>query len=111
MEVFKIKKTHLKLIRGMCVDFNDCAYFGSPQVNIKRPYGNGDVLKDIGRILEIEPEDEYDGEKEFSEQQQEHFLKLHRETATAIQIIFYFGEFKKGKFQRENAWSDWEKSK
>ena len=107
-DVFKITDKHLKLIRRMQVGWQ-FSETGAPQINPKRPYGNSDVARDVGEILEYKPRG-YDGDpEEYSEKQCEKFLRLHRETEIALQIVLQTGKFEKGTYYRENSWDEWEK--
>ena len=95
---FEVTEDHLKLIRGFYITYDPDTEFGAPEVDPKRPYGNSDVYDDIGEILGIIPEDGSD----FSERQQKEMLKLHKETATALQVIIHNGAFETGVYQRDN---------
>ena len=48
---FEVKEEHLKLLRNMSVEWNN-GEFGAPEINPKRPYGNGGVItgycRDVG---------------------------------------------------------------
>jgi hypothetical protein len=47
---FLITDNHIKLLKRMWVNWQDCEY-GAPAVDCKRPYGNSDVEDDICEIL------------------------------------------------------------
>jgi len=78
--VFILKKDHLKLLKNMYVDWQDCEY-GAPEINPKRPYGNSDVENDIAKILKWKVKDY------LSEKQEEDAYSLHLETKIALQIL------------------------
>lgn len=99
IEQFTLTQAHIKLLKSMYVDFYDYAYDGAPAVDIKRPYGNGDVVGDIYEILYGEelPEDEY-GERDYS--LAEELMKLHAETGVALQICMCTLSFEPGTYRR-----------
>lgn len=82
MKTFEIKKEHMMLLKNMYVEWDSCE-FGAPAVDPKRPYGNSNVYGDIGEILGIEP----DENGEFTDEQYDYMLKLHKELETVLQII------------------------
>lgn len=105
---FEVTEQHLKLIKRMWIEWNDQAYDGAPAVDIKRPYGNSDVIWDIAEILDLCPEnpdencyDEGEWQGEWVHQNEEKLLTLHRETAMALQCCICAGKFESGKFVRD----------
>ena len=106
---FKLTEQHIKLIKRYCIKWSNCEY-GAPEIDPKRPYGNSYVEGDIAKILGIEGEEIYDGEKCLSEQQEKELYKIHLETKVALEIILQTGEFKIGKYFRKD-WiiNDWER--
>ena len=113
METFEITEDHLKLVKRMYVSWGDMEY-GAPEVNGKRPYGNGDVAQDIAEILGWYTQEQWDDE-DFTEAlwEDEEFhdraRKIHEEMENVLQICFYFLTFETGKYQREETWERWEK--
>jgi hypothetical protein len=52
---FKLTEIHLILLRRMYVEWGgDDLPYGAPRVSPKRPFGNGDPLADIIRLLKME---------------------------------------------------------
>lgn len=98
MAQFTITQQHIDLLRHASVRWNDME-FGAPGIDPKRPYGNSSVLSDIAEILDITPEGDDD---EFSLEQHETMMKLHRETLTVLQIMLDTGEMKPGPYKRES---------
>lgn len=90
----------------MYVDWDNSGYDGAPAINLKRPYGNSWVAGDVAEILGWE----YDYEDEMPEQMMIDALKIHRETAVALQICLRQLDFSTGVFVRDNAWSEWAKT-
>jgi len=106
---FKLTKQHLDLIRKMNVGYNDCCEFGAPAIDPKRPYGNGDVYGDISEILGVTPDSVEDDEKIYSSAQEEEMLKLHIETAKALQVILASGSFEPGMYEADEYVDNWVK--
>ena len=88
---FVLTDEHLKLLRAMCVGWQDCEY-GAPEIDPKRPYGNSSVECDIHEILT----DERD--YELTEAQRERYAQLHRETQIALEIMLQCGELRPGTY-------------
>jgi hypothetical protein len=88
---FVLTKLHLKLLSEMRVSWNFLET-GAPTVDPKRPYGNSDVAGDIRRIVEGPTPGE------VSEPERDHWMHLHREMATALQIVLCTGAFELGEY-------------
>lgn len=98
MPKFTLTEDHIKLIRSSYVNWNDDAYDGAPMVDIKRPYGNSDVVGDVYEIVSGREWDE-DADGEMPEDIAENLLTVHEQTATALQIILCTGEFVAGVYE------------
>ncbi len=107
---FEFKEEHLKLLRHMCVDWDDCE-FGAPAIDCKRPYGNSNVYKDMAKILEIKGFEDEEGEIHFSIEQVNLMDKLHEETETALQIVLVTGKFEPGIYIADEVGIKWQKVK
>jgi len=105
--IFELREDHLKLVRRMNVGYRDDLEFGAPVIDPKRPYGNSDVFNDIAKILGIEPEGAGDDEPEFTEDQKGRMLELHKETATALQVILAANSFELGIYESEVYKDNW----
>lgn len=82
---FTLTEDHLKLLRAMHVQWDDCET-GAPAVDPKRPYGGSYVPADIRRILgwsDPLPEEE--------EMVDATAYAIHRETEHALQIVLRHG--------------------
>lgn len=95
-ERFELTPDHIKLVRAMYIEHCDEAYDGAPAVNIKRPYGNSYVAGDVGELLGVKQ----DGDDCYLEATEERLLTIHRQTATALQIIVNTGCFEPGIYVR-----------
>ncbi len=108
--IFELTENHLKLFKRMNIRWNDNAYDGSPEVDIKRPYGNSNVFGDIAEILEIKLFEDFNGEKYMSPEQEKYIENIHREMGIALQIVVCCCSFELGKYQRsQNYLNDWKK--
>jgi len=109
---FVVTEDHLKLVNKMYVGYYDDCEFGAPGVDPKRPYGNGDVYYDMAEILGIKPtiiDPDDEDYAEFDDEQIALLDKLHKETATVIQIILSTKKFKAGEYECDEYSINWEK--
>ena len=109
-ENFRLTEDHLKLLKRMYIRWGDDAYDGAPAVDIKRPYGNGNVWRDVAEVIGICPEEDDDGEKHFPRGTREKCMKLHRETEFALQIVMQHQSFELGEFVRDESWHHWRRA-
>ena len=107
-QTFELTEEHIKLLRNAYVKFYDAEY-GAPAVDCKRPYGNSSVEYDMAEILGIVPEGDEE-EDELSEDQMTMLAALHRQTATALQIILATGSFEPGTYVLEGYGTNWKKA-
>lgn len=104
-KLFELKEEHIKLLKNMCVGWDDCE-FGAPVIDCKRPYGNSDVYSDIAKILGIKGTIVGD-EEIFSEEQMNQMDNIHKDTETALQIVLVTGEFKLGEYVADEYIDNW----
>jgi hypothetical protein len=97
---FTLTEDHIKLVRRMYVDFDDGGYDGAPAVNLKRPYGNSDVIGDVHEILYDQPFPEDENDDERNEELVSKLIAIHQQTATALQIVLCTGSFVPGVYVR-----------
>jgi len=123
---FPLTEELIALLRRGNVDFNDDAYEGAAGLDLKRPYGNSDVLTDVAEIVY--------GDRLISQDDENFFLiqplsdrdpgteaqlvsrvsdtvlrQLHRATGTALAIVLSTGSFQPGVYRRTRSYSDaWE---
>ena len=103
---FTVTDEHLRLLRRACVSWNEDE-FGAPGINSKRPYGNSNVFADIAKILGVRDSEWIDeGDGEPTPDAEWRFLRIHVETAIALQIGLATGEFRTGQYVRGNEWDD-----
>lgn len=105
-ERFTITEQHIKLLKRMYISWEDCE-FGAPSVDCKRPYGNGDVYRDIAEIIGIPLPDRDNGE-DFTESQFEQMDTLHAQMRTVLQIGVRTLKFEVGTYECD-LYSNWVK--
>lgn len=87
---FTLTENHLKLARHTFIDWDDSCYEGAPAVDIKRPYGNSSQMEDVWTIIygmDYYTEHPDTSLEEAFPDEYEKCRALHREMATALQII------------------------
>jgi hypothetical protein len=104
MKQFELTENHIKLLNRMYVYWDDDSYDGSPRIDSKRPYGNSDVVNDVYEIIHGKEWD-YDEQDEMPEEIYEQMLELHRETATALQIVLCTKSFEPGTYEIKKAYN------
>lgn len=97
MEQFKIDDRHLTLFKRMNVDWWGVE-FGAPAIDPKRPYGNGDVIKDMRDILHLSVEEDEDGL--FPPEFDRAMADLHAEMKTALQVCLSTQSFETGLYEQ-----------
>lgn len=78
---------HVKLLQRMYVHWDSDAYEGAPTIDIKRPYGNSDVLGDVAEILGWPLVTDRYGEEMMTEKQAERAKVIHEQMADVLQIL------------------------
>jgi hypothetical protein len=98
-EEFVLTKVHVELLRRANVSW-DGMEFGAPQINPKRPYGNGDVIADIAKILGVpwDPEG-------YDRVTADDLRQIHEETEQALAILLQHADVVLGRYTRPNAWT------
>lgn len=105
MKLFQLTEDHIKLLNRMFVYWDDGSYEGSPCIDSKRPYGNSSVACDVYEIIHGKEWD-YDEHDEMPEEIYEQMLVLHRETATALQIVLCTKSFVPGLYEKKKPYDD-----
>lgn len=108
MSMFELTEDHLKLTRRMYVGWNDRAYDGAPEIDVKRPYGNSDVIGDVVEILYGAEEHKRmtnNHEDDLPSDVYDRALAIHQEMATVLQIILATQSFKTGKYVRQHLYA------
>lgn len=103
LERFTVTDEHLKLARRMYIRYEDAIEFGGPAIDPKRPYGNGDVYRDMREILGYpDPDDDPDIDGDEAS-----MLRLHKEMATVLQIALRTGRFEAGEYVADRYSRNW----
>lgn len=100
---FTVTDEHLRLLRRAYITWDD-AEFGAPGIDPKRPYGNSNVYGDIAEILDVPESTWTDEELNPLLDAEWRFLRLHVETAIALQIALATSEFRTGRYVRGGEW-------
>ena len=100
---FTLTENHIKLLRRFWVEWDGGIGAGAPAINPKRPYGNSYVAGNIHEIVTGKSWSE-----SISEEQEDQYLLLHRETETALQIILSTGSFVPGVYIRKAYSNKWQ---
>lgn len=95
---FRVTEDHLKLLRHAYVSYDDYSEYGAPSIDPKRPYGNSNVVTDIIEILTGQaPDEDNMTPREYDKLIDDPYWdKVHKETATALQIVLRTGLFEPG---------------
>lgn len=104
-QYFTLTPAHLLLISNMNIDYNDHMEFGAPAVDPKRPYGNSDVYGDIASILTVKRTEDED--HPYTEKDLAYMLTVHKETATALQVILSSMSFEVGVYEADKYCRNW----
>lgn len=105
-EHFAITANHLILLRRMNIGWGGCEY-GAPCVDPKRPYGNGDVVGDMARLLNVPTVPTDDEETHWPPGTSDKMRQLHLQTQTALDIVLSTGSFVVGNYTREAYGQPW----
>jgi hypothetical protein len=104
---FAVTEDHLKLLRRAHVSWDDSEY-GAPAIDSKRPYGWSNIGGSMAQILDWPDRDWIDGDPPPG--MEERCARLHAETAIALQIVLATGEFRAGRYTRQergDSWTRW----
>lgn len=108
LTTFTLTEDHIKLVRSFNIYWEETCYLGSPVVDPKRPYGNSSILNDIHELLTGETIGCIDSKRDvLNDREETRYIKLHRETEIALQIVLRAGSFKPGLYQRDEYDTNW----
>lgn len=91
---FTVTDVHLRLLARTYIEWDGGAYDGAPVVNIKRPYGNSDVMRDVyeetvesrgGKVADID-DDTFDRLLDGESPEYEEAKATHEQMGTVVQI-------------------------
>jgi hypothetical protein len=104
-EQFQLTENHIKLLNCVYVYFDGDSYDGAPAVDTKMPYGNSNTVGDVYEIL-FGKEFDYGEHDEMPEELYSGLLRIHEETATALQIILFTKSFETGLYEKFKPYCD-----
>lgn len=106
---FLVTEEHLKLLDNMWIGYNDWTEFGAPEVDPKRPYGNSDVYGDIAEIIGLEAERDSWGDIQYTTEQKDRMLELHKEMQHVLQILVVNRSIEPGYYEASAYGVNWKK--
>ena len=111
-KTFLVTEDHLKLLPHLWFNYNEWTEFGAPEVDPKRPYGNSDVYDDIAEHLGIEPGGEPDGwgDAEFTQDQRDYMLQVHKDMTTVLNIMVRNGGVERAEYTASAYGQNWTKA-
>ena len=110
---FDVTEEHLKLAQKLWIEWDftkDHFARGYLFSDVTRPYGNSDIIGDIGEILGIKPDcsnPKDKSEKWYSDKLEEKFLKLNMDMRIITQILLQNLSIKIGKYNRNSYEINW----
>lgn len=127
--LFTVDKVHIALMKKANVKWNGAGYDGAPCLDMKRPYGNSDVLSDIQKVYSKAKDLEIlrlrdggsiivDGDRIVSKDSETEspstdlLMKYHTDMETVFQILAENCEqgISEGSYTRESSYSgSWKK--
>jgi len=99
---FTLTAEHIKLLRRAEVGWQDCET-GAPEIDPKRPYGNSSIALDVIAILGWSVPDDEDTAR--YREVCERALRLHGQTAVALEIVLRTGSFQPGIYTRASPYA------
>ncbi len=114
---FVINEDHLKLLKELEVDWN-AMEFGAPSIDIKRPFGNSDVYRDMVKALGWEVRITVDwvlsadfdlDEDDLPEEIEEVLFRLYRSLDRVLEICLRTQSFEPGVYESGIYDSKWKK--
>ena len=106
-KTFDMTQEHLDLLRVVYIDWNGTEKYGAPGINIKRPFGNSDIIPDMAPILGIESVPTDDGDTHWPPGTTETCDCFLHDLETALQIVLAVGFFKVGAYEASEYHIDW----
>lgn len=107
-EEFVLTERHLALLRRASIDWSGIEY-GAPNIDPKRPYGNGDLFRGMVQALgsEVPDADSPGGWDWPPDDLAAELTRLHRETEIALEIVLRTATAVPGRYVRESWGADW----
>ena len=100
---FTLTEDHINLLKRACIEWNDSMYYGSAGIDIKRPYGNKDVIRDVCVACGWIPYDFSYNQDDIPKKLQAKAMMLHRDMEIVLQIVLKAQTFELGKYELEGS--------
>lgn len=110
LERFTLTSQHVTLLRAANVRWGEMEW-GAPEIDGKRPYGNGNIHEDIAALLSESHACQSCGDSNLSDGDRARLFALHRETETALQVVLSAGSFEPGEYVCERYGRNWRRAK
>lgn len=108
-QFFTLTDEHIKLLRHSYVDWWDCET-GAPAIDPKRPYGDSGVENSMHEILTGEVIGCIHSKRdELTEEEISYYIKLHKVTKIALQVVLATGKFETGTYECDKYSINWRK--
>lgn len=110
LQRFTLTEQHVKLLRAANVRWSDMEW-GAPEIDGKRPYGNGDLHDDIASIIGEAATCPNCDHNVLGEADRARLFALHRETEKALQVVLAAGSFEPGEYVAAKYGSNWRRAR
>lgn len=107
-ERFTLTEEHVKLLRHANVSWHYMEW-GAPCIDGKRPFGNGDHVRDMAEILEVPVVETDQDAKALLARDAERLRALYPELCTALQIVLTCGTFEPGLYEADLYFRNWQR--
>ena len=85
-QTFVLTQDHLTLLGSAFVGWQDCET-GAPEIDPKRPYGNGSVSTDVAELLGRTVDTCPHCAEPIGEDNDDEMMRIHRETEGALAVV------------------------
>lgn len=96
---FELKQYHVELLKRSNITRNELEW-GAPSIDPKRPFGNGDIVRDMAPILGIESFESDEGQV-YPKGALERCRAVLLELEEALQVVLSSGSFEPGTYEAE----------
>ena len=107
MQIFTVKKEHLKLLKGLYFQsFERVGGFNAIQVDEYRPFGNGDTISEMAKILNVSVPCEYCSPELYKDKVLA-FIHLYNELEICLQILTKNLKIEEGTYEADDYDVNW----
>lgn len=104
--IFQLKASHILLLRAGNIQFSNSCEWGYIGLDCKRPFGNGDLVGDMARIVGIVPIETDDGDA-WPKGTREAMLKIFRQELPIAMSIVLSGCYEPGSYVADEYQDNW----